>query len=151
MESKGLSLQWLPPYCGQGGIMNNSSLGGLIRTTVFLCLTLSLSDHVRANTLDCNRENYSIDKTTGLIKAPGWQLVLGNCSACHSTQLITQNHGTKAEWKNTIQWMINTQGLWDSSDAWEPILNYLSQCYPQEEIDMSIFRRRPLAILNQPK
>ena len=132
-------------------MMKITPLREFIRTTVFLCLSLQLSEPVKANTLDCSRTQYTTDKTTGLVKAPGWQLVLGNCSACHSTKLITQNHGTKAEWRETIQWMINTQGLWDLSDAWEPILTYLSQCYPQEEIDMSIFRRRPLASLYQPK
>ena len=132
-------------------MMNNTPLGRIIKTTVFLCLSLSLNDQVRATPLDCSHTKYPTDKTTGLVKAPGWQLVVGNCSACHSTKLIIQNHGTKDEWRETIQWMIDTQGLWDLSDAWEPILTYLSQCYPQESIDMSIFRRRPLANIKQSK
>ncbi|BFL81559.1 hypothetical protein LFREDSHE_00090 [Shewanella baltica] len=76
--------------------------------------------------------------------APGWELVNYQCNACHTSMIVTQNRGDKAFWKETLQWMVDTQGLWDLSDTWEPTLSYLSTYYGQAEMDMTIFRRLPI-------
>ena len=39
-----------------------------------------------------------VDPMTGLSMAEDWELVRNNCSACHSTKLITQQRGTAAQW-----------------------------------------------------
>lgn len=89
-------------------------------------------------------ESYPVDKASGLIMAPGWELVKGQCNACHTSLIIAQNSGSKEAWQETLQWMIDTQGLWDLSDTWEPVLSYLSTWYGEAEIDMETFRRKPL-------
>ena len=50
-----------------------------------------------------------IDEATGLVNAKGWETVRNNCIACHSTKLITQNHGTRNRWLAMIEWMQATQ------------------------------------------
>lgn len=87
---------------------------------------------------------YPVDPQSGLIMAPGWELVNYQCNACHTSMIVTQNRGDKAFWQETLQWMVDTQGLWDLSDTWEPTLSYLSTYYGQAEMDMTIFRRLPI-------
>lgn len=104
---------------------------------VSLYLGLTFSAYSSAN-----EYNYPIDPVSGLIMAPNWELVNYQCNACHTSAIIPQNKGNKQVWRETIQWMIDTQGLWDLSDTWEPVLNYLSTYYNESSIDMSIFRRK---------
>jgi hypothetical protein len=93
---------------------------------------------------------YPVDPQSGLIMAPSWELVNYQCNACHTSMIVTQNRGDKAFWKETLQWMVDTQGLWDLSDTWAPTLSYLSTYYGQAEMDMTIFRRLPLEPSLQP-
>lgn len=79
---------------------------------------------------------------TGLIADEGVDLVIANCTACHSAKLITQNRATKNGWKNTIVWMQQTQKLWDLGDQEEKILDYLAKNYAPEEQG----RRKPLVV-----
>ncbi|WP_394200002.1 cytochrome C [Shewanella waksmanii] len=95
-------------------------------------------------------EQYPIDPESGLIMAPGWEVVNQQCNACHTSHIIPQNPGSKAVWKDTINWMIETQGLWDLSETWDPVLNYLSTYYNESGIDMRIFRRKPLSESQMP-
>ncbi len=89
-----------------------------------------------------------IDKTTGLIKADGWQVVRNNCIACHSAKLITQNHATKNKWHAIIIWMQETQGLPKLDEgSLQTILTYLSSQYGPKEAT----RRASLDPLLMPK
>ncbi len=66
------------------------------------------------------------DIKQGLVAGPGRDLVIANCTACHSTALITQNHMSRARWDKTITWMQQTQNLWAiAPDARAQILDYL--------------------------
>ena len=94
--------------------------------------------------------DYPVDPTTGLIMAPGWEVVKQQCNACHTSLIIPQNVGSREVWRETIQWMIDTQGLWDLSDTWEPVLDYLETYYNEAGIDMKIFRRKPLTADQMP-
>jgi len=67
---------------------------------------------------------------TGLIDDEGLLIVIGNCTACHSAQLITQNRMNKEQWDATIRWMQESQNLWDLGDNQEVIVNYLVKNYP---------------------
>ncbi len=67
---------------------------------------------------------------TGLIDDEGLLTVIGNCTACHSAQLITQNRMNKEQWDATIRWMQESQNLWDLGDNQEVIVNYLVKNYP---------------------
>lgn len=71
---------------------------------------------------------------TGLVEGEGLDLVIQNCTSCHSSKLITQNRMTKTGWQSTIQWMQETQNLWDLGDQEAPIINYLAANYaPQKK------------------
>lgn len=93
---------------------------------------------------------YPVDPTSQLIMAPGWELVRGQCNACHTSAIIAQNPGNRKVWRETLQWMIDTQGLWQLSDTWEPVLDYLVANYGEKQVDMSRFRRMPLRPELQP-
>lgn len=86
------------------------------------------------------------DPPSGLVVAPGWELVRANCSACHSTRLVVQNHKTEEGWVHTIRWMQEKHGLWDLGASEETIVNYLASHYGTQT-QAAGFRRRPL---NQP-
>lgn len=90
------------------------------------------------------KKEYPVDPGSGLIMAPGWEMVNAQCNVCHSSLIISQNSGDKKAWRETLQWMIDTQGLWDLSETWEPILDYLSTNYGVTDIDRETFRRLPL-------
>ena len=70
-----------------------------------------------------------IHVATGLIDAPELQLVITNCTGCHSSKLITQNRMSLTGWSSTIKWMQETQNLWDLGENEEAILTYLATNY----------------------
>ena len=78
-------------------------------------------------------ENYflpdSLDKTTGLVSAPGIEVVKENCVRCHSPKLITAKRASREGWLTTIRWMQQTQGLGDLGSAEPVILDYLAKHY----------------------
>ncbi|WP_223033427.1 monoheme cytochrome C [Hanstruepera marina] len=79
---------------------------------------------------DEDRIENGIHVRTGLIDAEGLMLVVNNCTNCHSAKLVTQNRMTKERWNATIQWMQETQNLWDLGRNQEVIVNYLVTNYP---------------------
>jgi mono/diheme cytochrome c family protein len=87
-------------------------------------------------------EAADVDPTTGLLIAPGWELVNAHCGVCHSHRLVTAQRGDADFWLNTIRWMQRTQGLWDLPPEQEQIIvEYLSTNYSESEWG----RRPPLA------
>lgn len=73
------------------------------------------------------------DQSIDLIKQEGWKLVQDNCTECHTTQIITQNSGTREVWKSRIEWMQESQGLGELEDRIEnSILDYLAENYAQK-------------------
>lgn len=69
------------------------------------------------------------DVETGFVVDEGWEVVKTNCTSCHNSKIILQNHFTKDKWKELIVWMQETQGLWKLGDNEEIILNYLARHY----------------------
>ena len=70
------------------------------------------------------------DPQTGFNMAPGWETVRNNCTACHSSKLITQNSGSREHWLSLIRWMQDKQGLWQfDANTEQTILDYLSSEY----------------------
>jgi len=77
---------------------------------------------------------YQIDKDSGLIMAPGWEIVKGNCTACHSAKFITGQRGDRETWESMIRWMQRTQGLWQiPSEIETTILDYLATNYSPDK------------------
>ena len=70
-----------------------------------------------------------IHVATGLIAGEGLQLVITNCTGCHSAKLITQNRMDSGTWATTIKWMQQTQGLWDLGENTDAIVQYLATNY----------------------
>jgi hypothetical protein len=67
------------------------------------------------------------DLNQGLPPGSGIDLVLGNCTICHSTSIILQNHMNRDAWDKTITWMQTEQGMWELEAAdRKVILDYLS-------------------------
>lgn len=66
---------------------------------------------------------------TGLIDDPALDVVIQNCTGCHSAKLIIQNKMNLAGWTSTIKWMQETQNLWSLGDNEERILEYLATHY----------------------
>jgi hypothetical protein len=77
---------------------------------------------------------------TGLIDAEGLMEVVNNCTNCHSAKLVTQNRMNEERWAATIDWMQETQNLWDLGKNEAIIINYLVTNYPPVKIG----RRAPL-------
>lgn len=75
-----------------------------------------------------------VDAATGLVKAPGWQLVRVHCGGCHSHQLVTNQRGGRQTWLDIIRWMQETQNLWQfDRETEDGILDYLATNYPPQE------------------
>lgn len=70
---------------------------------------------------------------TGLIDGEGLMEVVNNCTNCHSSKLVTQNRMNRERWAATIDWMQETQNLWDLGGNEEIIINYLVQNYPPQK------------------
>ena len=69
----------------------------------------------------------------GLPREEGIDLVLENCTACHSIDIIQENHMSREAWDKTITWMQEKQGLWKLGKDREIILDYLSKAQGVEK------------------
>lgn len=69
---------------------------------------------------------------TGLVAGEGLNMVIANCTGCHSSQLITQNRATREGWIRVIRWMQETQNLWELGENEEVIVSYLTKYYAPE-------------------
>ena len=64
---------------------------------------------------------------SGLQTGNGLDLVLDNCTTCHSAEIILQNHMSRSDWNRTITWMQEEQGLWELElDDRKRIIDYLA-------------------------
>lgn len=70
---------------------------------------------------------------TGFVEGEGLNMVIANCTGCHSSQLVIQNRMNRERWNATIRWMQETQNLWDLGENKEVIVNYLVTNYPPLE------------------
>lgn len=88
----------------------------------------------KVETDDFDKIENGIHVMTGLKVAKGWEIVRGNCTACHSAKMITQTTATRDGWEQMIRWMQKTQGLWNLGDQEKLILDYLATNYaPKDE------------------
>ncbi len=90
-----------------------------------------------------------IDAASGLVIAPGWEVVRAQCTACHSSKLITQNRATRKGWLDAIRWMQATQKLWHLGANEPVILDYLSRHYGVPDRYQRM-RRQPLSVHELP-
>ena len=91
-------------------------------------------------TSEVSESKIMVDGVTNLVIDQNFELVKGQCTACHSAMLITQNSASREGWEQMIRWMQKDQGLWDLGESEDKILDYLSKNYgPQKK-----GRRTPL-------
>ena len=83
---------------------------------------------------DWDKVENGIHVSSGLIYADNFDVVRGNCTACHSGKLIAQNRATREGWQQMIRWMQETQGLWDLGKNEPKILDYLATHYAPKEV-----------------
>lgn len=81
-----------------------------------------------------------IHLASGLIADTGYEKVMTHCGGCHSLQLVIQNRADKEGWKSIIEWMQETQNLWQLGADEATILEYLAKNYAPKAQG----RRKPL-------
>lgn len=74
-----------------------------------------------------------IEIESGLIAKGDWLLVKQTCTGCHSSKLITQNKADAQGWAQMIDWMQETQGLWNLGANEAKVVSYLATYYAPEE------------------
>ena len=64
----------------------------------------------------------------GLPPGPGREEVFYSCNVCHSLMLVTQQGMNRDRWDDTLEWMVEEQGMTEIEDVAtrERILDYLS-------------------------
>lgn len=75
-----------------------------------------------------------IHLATGMPYDERFPIVKATCTACHSSKLVTQNRATRAGWKQMIDWMQETQGLWELGGNEPIILDYLAEYYAPKKV-----------------
>jgi len=104
-------------------------------------LALILATMAGSGAVQSSEDTPVRDPDTGLIIAPGWELVSAHCGACHSHALVTAQRGDADFWRSTIRWMQKTQNLWQIPEDQEAtLIGYLATHY--NETDWG--RRPPL-------
>lgn len=101
-------------------------------------------EEVSAVEVQAEEEEWTEEKLeeVGLVQGDGLQLVLANCTNCHSAKLVTQNRFTREGWIQVIRWMQETQGFWDLGPNEDPIVDYLSIHFAPDAKG----RRKPLEV-----
>ena len=99
-------------------------LNWLEREKLFLALIiLVLVFFLRSNAVAKEK-----NKHQGLSPVSGVELVVKNCTVCHSADIILENHMSRKAWDKTITWMQKEQGLWElNKEVRKIILDYLAK------------------------
>ena len=69
------------------------------------------------------------DDWAGLPPGPGREDVYYSCNSCHSLKLVTQQGMSRSRWDDTLDWMIEEQGMSEFPDdqTKKLVLDYLAQ------------------------
>ncbi len=69
----------------------------------------------------------------GLPPGEGRVEVFAWCTACHSARIIRQQGLSRADWDETLIWMVEEQGMQEPDTKMrKKILDYLSEQFPPE-------------------
>jgi len=91
-------------------------------------------EKITSEVSEADKVENGIHVRTGLIAKDGYELVVANCTVCHSAKLVMQNRMNEVRWNSTIKWMQETQNLWDLGDNQKIIVDYLVKNYPIEKV-----------------
>jgi hypothetical protein len=90
-------------------------------------------------------DTVKFDPRTGLVEDSNLNLVIANCTACHSAKLIQQHRFSREGWTGKIRWMQKNHNLWDLGSSEKSVLDYLEKYYsPKSEVNRVRARRAPL-------
>jgi cytochrome c len=80
------------------------------------------------------------DEWGGLPPGEGRETVYGLCSACHSLKLVTQQGLSQKSWDETIDWMVEEQGMPElDPETHRLVVDYLAEHYgPESRGDSSL-------------
>ena len=72
---------------------------------------------------------------SNLASGEGRDLVVANCTACHSDKLVMQNRSDSQGWRELIHWMQKKQGLWPLDPQTEDVIvAYLATHYGRPKV-----------------
>lgn len=79
----------------------------------------------------------------------GQEEVFYNCTACHSTKIITQQGMTRKRWEDALVWMVEEQGMPElDEETLNVILDYLAEQFgpdrPNYEVPSPYRQLQPL-------
>ena len=81
---------------------------------------------------------------TGFPEGLGRELVVQQCTVCHSGKLVQQNRATREGWREILRWMQRSQNLWVlPPDMENRILAYLATHFGRPG-EADEYRRPPL-------
>ena len=84
-------------------------------------------------TTTCGANSASAREYDGLPPGEGRVEVFAWCTACHSAQIIIQQGLSRANWDETLVWMVEEQGMQEpDTEMRRKILDYLSKQFPPE-------------------
>ena len=83
--------------------------GLLVLTALTLTIFLSFAEEVA-------------DEFQGLPPGVGQEEVFYACSACHSLKIVQQQRLTKKVWDETLDWMVEEQGMGELDEAERAII-----------------------------
>ena len=73
------------------------------------------------------------DEWDGLPPGPGREEVFYLCAACHSLAIVKQQGLNRADWEETLVWMVEEQGMPEPDEAErKAMLDYLSTHYGRQ-------------------
>ena len=110
-------------------VMADPNLSALQRTTE---ADLVVRNDTLLDSPDYEKIENGVHVLTGFVEGEGLMTVVNNCTNCHSAKLVTQNRMTADGWRATIDWMQETQNLWDLGANEEIIVAYLAKFYAPE-------------------
>ena len=89
--------------------------------------SLAEAEKAREGLIAAPREGQEQD-WQGLPPGPGREQVFYSCNACHSLKLVTQQGMSRERWDETLEWMVEEQGMAEFEDPVmrDQILDYLS-------------------------
>jgi len=115
---------------------NKSKIRLIVALGIFVMVMVSACTEPNTKKAKKSAGEAKVDQTntgTELIKGEGLDLVIANCTACHSAKLIVQNRATREGWEGMIRWMQATQNLWPLGKNEEIILDYLAKNYAPDK------------------
>ena len=81
----------------------------------------------------------SEDEWQGMPEGEGREETFYACQSCHSIMLVTQQGLNENDWTETIEWMIEEQGMAELDEEEAPlIIKYLTKFYGQDRLAKKI-------------